>query len=66
MPKTRMLIDAWREILEIKRQQDIDPNYEFDTQVPEPIAKTTKEIKSLTDSIGYLAPKSLKYILTIP
>ena len=66
MPKTRMLIDAWREILEIKRQQDIDPNHEFDTQVPEPIAKTTKEIKSLTDSIGYLAPKSLKYILTIP
>ena len=66
MPKTRTLIAAWREMLEIKRQQDIDPSYEFDTPVPEPIAKTTEDIKSLTDSIGDLEPESLKYILTRP
>ena len=66
MPKTRTLRGVWREMLEIKRQQDIDPSYEFDTPVPEPIPKTTEEIKSLTDSIGDLAPKSLKYILTRP
>jgi fatty acid desaturase len=66
MPKTRTLLGAWREMLEIKRQQDIDPSYEFDTPMPEPIEKTTEEIKSLTDSIGDLAPESLKYILTRP
>jgi len=64
MPKTRTLIGAWKEMLEIKRQQDIDPSYEFDTPVPKPITRTTEEIKSLPDSIGDLAPKSLKYILT--
>jgi hypothetical protein len=53
-------------MLEIKRQQDIDPSYKFYTPVPEPIAKSTEEIKSLTDSIGDLAPESLKYILTRP
>lgn len=36
MPKVRTFFGAWKEMLEIKRRQQLDPNYEFDTPVPNP------------------------------
>ena len=34
MPKVRTFFGAWKEMLEIKRRQQLDSNYEFDTPVP--------------------------------
>ncbi|MGA1153898.1 MAG: fatty acid desaturase, partial [bacterium] len=34
MPKTRTLISSWQEMLEVVKQQEADPAFEFDTPVP--------------------------------
>ena len=47
-------------MLDTKRQQDIDPSYEFDTQLPKKGSKLNKNDISLMSSIGDLAPESLK------
>lgn len=60
MPKVRTLREAWKEMLDTKRQQDIDPSYEFDTQLPKKGSKLNKNDISLMNSIGDLAPESLK------
>ncbi len=60
MPRVRSLLGAWKEMLEIKRRQDIDPNYQFDTPVPNSKHAKDKNINNLTSSIGDLAPDSLK------
>ena len=60
MPKVRTLKEAWKEMLDTKRQQDIDPSYEFDTQLPKKGSKLNKNDISLMSSIGDLAPESLK------
>mgnify|MGYP001973277622 FL=1 len=60
MPKVRTLWGAWMEMIEIKRRQDIDPGYEFDTPVPYNKLKENQKIKNLTQSIGDLAPRPLK------
>lgn len=36
MPKRRTLIEAWKEMKETERRQQTDPNYQFDTPLPEP------------------------------
>lgn len=35
MPKPRSVIGSWREMRETARKQKVDPNYQFDTPVPE-------------------------------
>ena len=61
MPEPRTLIGAWREMLEIRRQQIRTPNYQFDTLLPasanEILMDNTDELAS---SIGELAPEGLR------
>ena len=61
MPEPRTLIGAWREMLEIRRQQIRTPNYQFDTPLPvsanEILMDNTDELAS---SIGELAPEGLR------
>lgn len=59
MPKPRTLIGAWKEMLEIKRRQEIDPSYEYDTPVPLADSTKRKDPHSIAESIGDLAPKAL-------
>ena len=60
MPKLRTFFGAWKEMLEIKQQQQVDPNYEFDTPVPSASKVINGKNAALTESIGDLAPTSLK------
>ena len=60
MPEVRTLIGAWREMLEIARKQKFDPNFEYDTPVPERRARKSDENSDLATSIGDLAPKSIR------
>ena len=60
MPKVRSLKEAWKEMLDTKRIQKIDPNYEFDTPVPINKINTNKKIKFFLSSIGDLAPESFR------
>ena len=60
MPNVRTLWGAWKEMIEIKRRQDIDPDYEYDTPVPNSKFKKNEKISNLTKSIGDLAPDGLK------
>ena len=60
MPKLRTFFGAWKEMLEIKQQQQLDPNYEFDTPVPSTSKVINGKNAALTESIGDLAPTSLK------
>ena len=61
MPEPRSLVGAWKEMLEIWRRQQIDPDYEFETPLP-PTAKLTRRATTdeLEASIGELAPKGLR------
>ena len=60
MPKVRAFFSAWKEMLEIKRQQQLDPNFEFDTPVPSATNIINGKNATLTEPIGDLAPTSLK------
>ena len=61
MPEPRSLVGAWKEMLEIWRRQQVDPDYQFETPLP-PTAKLTRRSSAneLETSIGELAPKGLK------
>lgn len=61
MPAPRTLTSAWREMLEIWRKQQADPEYQFDTPLP-PTARTSRRAKQneAESSIGDLAPKGLE------
>ncbi|MEP1209886.1 MAG: fatty acid desaturase [Rhizobiaceae bacterium] len=63
MPAPRTLTGAWKEMLEIWRRQQVEPDYEFDTPLP-PTAKLDRRSQSdadeLESSIGELAPKGLR------
>ena len=61
MPEPRSLVGAWKEMLEIWRRQQVDPDYEFETPLP-PTAKLTRRTSNddLETSIGELAPKGLR------
>ena len=61
MPEPRTLIGAWREMLEIRRQQIRTPNYQFDTPLPASANKILMDnTDELASSIGELAPKGLR------
>ena len=47
-------------MLEIKRRQQLDPNYEFDTPVPNTNKTRGSKKMAHTESIGDLAPPSLR------
>ena len=60
MPKPRTLISSWKEILEVVKQQEADPAYEFDTPVPPQRTRREKEQQlELEASIGDLAPTAI-------
>ena len=59
MPKVRTLKEAWLEMIETKRKQKIDPNYQFDTPIPSNKPEKNRKARALVDSIGDLAPDSL-------
>ena len=58
MPEPKSLFDAWKEMLDTWRIQKSNPNYAFDTPVPEN-SKNTNNLPSEVKSIGDLAPKGL-------
>ena len=61
MPEPRTLIGAWREMLDIWKRQQIDPNYQFDTPLPESAGRLALENPTeLEKSIGEIAPESLR------
>ncbi|OED42043.1 fatty acid desaturase [Chromatiales bacterium (ex Bugula neritina AB1)] len=49
MPEPRTLLGAWREMRDTWRRQKIDPDYEFDTPVPEPGSDSTYSANSGSD-----------------
>ena len=60
MPKPRTLISSWQEMLEVVKQQELDPAYEFDTAVPPQRTRKEKEQQlELEASIGDLAPTAI-------
>ena len=60
MPKPRTLISSWKEMLEVVKQQETDPAYEFETPVPpQRTRKEKKQQLELEASIGDLAPTAI-------
>ena len=61
MPKPRTLIGAWREMRATWKRQQADPDYAYDTPVPESSRSVIKDeaANKLAASIGGLAPKPL-------
>ena len=60
MPKPRTLIGSWKEMLEVVKQQEADPAFEFDTPVPPQRTRKEKEQQlELEASIGDLAPTAI-------
>ena len=60
MPKPRTLISSWKEMLEVVKQQEADPAYEFDTPVPPQRTRREKDQQlELEASIGDLAPTAI-------
>jgi len=61
MPEPRSLVGAWREMREVWRRQQTDPDYQFDTPLPATagIAPADKP-DELERSIGELAPEGLR------
>ena len=62
MPAPRTLIGAWKEMREVWRRQKIDPDYQFDTPLPETAKQARDDApdERLESSIGELAPAGLK------
>lgn len=59
MPKPRTLRQAWHEMLETWDMQQSDPDYGFDTPLPETAKVSRSERNDDEASIGDLAPKGL-------
>ena len=61
LPNPKNLLVTWREMREIMRKQQKDPNYEYDTPVPPPRERISSEQKKdiMAESIGELAPKAI-------
>ena len=60
MPQPRTLISSWQEMLEVVKQQEADPAFEFDTPVPPQRTRKEKEQQlELEASIGDLAPTAI-------
>lgn len=60
VPKVRRLTGAWREMMEIAQKQRVDAAFEFDTPVPPKKSHNQALHRTSAESIGDLAPRSLK------
>ena len=61
MPAVRSFFGAWREMRDIWRRQQADPDYQFDTPVPSPRPDAAPERDpEAAASVGELAPKELR------
>jgi len=60
MPKPRSVSEAWTEMLDTWNRQQTEPEYQFDTPLPQ-TARTTRRTTATVDetSIGDLAPEGL-------
>ena len=60
MPKPRTLIESWVEMRNVWKRQQNDPEYAFDTPVPEGnLNNGKKQNEYLKSSIGDLAPSTI-------
>ena len=61
MPEPRTLVESWREMMDIWKRQQSNPDYQFDTPLPL-TARTSRKRREneAENSIGDLAPKGLK------
>jgi len=60
MPKPRTLTQAWREMIDTWKRQQLNPDYFYDTPLPNPTSSTqATPDNDLLHSIGDLAPKGL-------
>ena len=60
MPRPRTLVEAWREMRAIWRRQQSEPDYQFDTPLPDGAGSTPDfQPDAVEESIGELAPKRL-------
>ena len=59
MPEPRSLLGAWREMRETWKKQQTDPDYAYDTPVPDATAEVACQQDSLASSIGRLGPREL-------
>ena len=59
MPKPRTLVAAWKEMRKIYHRQQTEPDYQYDTPIPDHDREDKLELDPLAASIGDLAPKSL-------
>ncbi|HIL71413.1 MAG TPA: hypothetical protein EYG38_16385 [Verrucomicrobia bacterium] len=61
MPKPLTLMEAWRDMRETWKKQNIEPGYQFDTPLPEMAGRIpANNSTELEKSIGELAPDQLK------
>ena len=59
MPEPKSLFEAWKEMLYIWQIQKNNPDYAFDTPVPNN-PRNSKDMPLGASSIGDLAPKALR------
>jgi len=57
MPEPRTVFSAWREMRETWHRQKSDPEYAFDTPVPEPRAVASHEVDPNAESVGDLVER---------
>ena len=60
MPQPRTLFEAWKEMRQIWKRQQKDPDYQFETEVPNLQILSNSAEDHLTTSIGDLAPNALR------
>ena len=61
MPEPRTLVGAWKEMRETWKRQQTDPDYAYDTPIPESENRTQNApTDELASSIGELAPDGLR------
>ena len=60
MPTPRTLWGAWREMREVWRRQQTEPDYQFDTPLPSKRGDGTTTSDPLSASIGEIAPQALR------
>ena len=59
MPAPRTLLGAWQEMRMVWKRQKSEPEYAYDTPVPEAKDPSVKTDAGLAKSVGYLGPKEL-------
>ncbi len=59
MPAPRTLLGAWQEMRMVWKRQQAEPDYAYDTPVPEPKGPSIKTDGTLAKSVGELGPKEL-------